>query len=201
MIVPARVYIIELASFVVAALRVRALKQEAFNFIGRIQCVALLLVQFVGELLQNAANISSIGLAVLIDYIAEDEYLSWTEDICRRPIECAPVDPEAQVAFTLRGETPDRRTVTREVIPALQQEFLVVVQHVQAPFEIAEEHGYVLDPFFVRKVLEPFFLNLVSCRPVLALLFGLQIQLLKFVVRKGKKLPKFCSHASPSKLV
>ena len=45
---------------------------------------------------------------------------------------------------------------------ALEQKFLVVVQHVQAAFEIAEQHGHGLDALFVGQVLEPLFLNLIE---------------------------------------
>jgi hypothetical protein len=60
----------------------------------------------------------------------------------------------AQIAFALRGEAADGGAVEGEVVPALDQEFLVVIQHVQAAFQIAEQHGDGLDALFVGQILE-----------------------------------------------
>jgi len=51
----------------------------------------------------------------------------------------------------LRRESADRGAVKRQVVPALDQKFLVVIKHVQAAFQIAEQHRNGLDPLFVRQ--------------------------------------------------
>ena len=48
MIVAAGVDVIELAGLVIAALRIRPLKEEAFDFVGRVERVTVLLMQPVG---------------------------------------------------------------------------------------------------------------------------------------------------------
>jgi hypothetical protein len=68
---------------------------------------------------------------------------------------------------------------------------------VQPTFEIAEEDGHRFNALLIGQVLEPVFLNLVSGHVILALLLGLQVELLEFVIREGKKISKFCCHASP----
>src|ERR1043166_9650062 len=65
-----------------------------------------------------------------------------------------------------------RGPIKCQVVPALYQELLVIVQHVEAAFEVAEEDGYGLNAFFVGKILDALFLNFVRRNAVLALLFG-----------------------------
>src|ERR1039457_3824301 len=69
-------------------------------------------------------------------------FRSETEDIRRSAVKRAPVDAQAQIALALRSEAADGRSVEGEVVPAVDQELLVVVEHVQPAFEIAEEHGH-----------------------------------------------------------
>ena len=52
MIISARVHVFEFARLMICALGIRPIEQEAFDFIGRVQCVALLLVQSLGESLE-----------------------------------------------------------------------------------------------------------------------------------------------------
>ena len=115
-----------------------------------------------------------------------------------RPIERAPVDRQAQVALALRGEAADRRAVEGEVVVALEQEFLVVVEHVQAAFEVAEQHRHGLDALLVGEILQPFFLDLVGGDTLPALLLRPQVQLFQLVVRQRQEIAKFGRHASPS---
>ena len=93
-------------------------------------------------------------------HLAEDEHLAGAEDVGRRPVERAPVQSQTQVALALRREPTNRGAVERQVVGRLDQELLVVVQHVQPTFEVAEQNGDSLDAFFVRQVFEPLLLNL-----------------------------------------
>ncbi len=106
--------------------------------------------------------------------------------------------PEPQIALALRGKAADRRAVERQVVPALDQELLVVVEHVQAAFEVAEQHGDGLDPLLVGQVLQALFLNLVGGNALPALLLGLQVQLFQLCVRKFQKITKFAQRNTPS---
>ncbi len=45
----------------------------------------------------------------------------------------------------LGGEAADGGAVEGQVVPALDEKLLVVIEHVEAAFEIAEEHGDGLD--------------------------------------------------------
>ena len=137
------------AGFVVARFGVGAVEEEAFDFIGGVERVALFFVQLVGEGLERAADVGFVRRAVLVDDFAEDENFAGTENVRGAPVERAPVDAEAQIAFALRGKAANRRAVERQIVPALDQKLLVVVEHVQAAFEVAEEHGDGLDALFV----------------------------------------------------
>ncbi len=145
-IVAAGVYVFELASFVVAALSVGAAEQEAFDFVGGVERVALFLMHLFGKFVEQAANVSHVRLATFIDHVAEDQDFAGAKDVSRAPVEGGPIQMQAQVALPLRGEAADRRAVKREVVKALDEEFFVVVEHVQAAFKVAEEHGHGLDP-------------------------------------------------------
>ena len=71
-------------------------------------------------------------------------------------------DSQPQVAFPLGREPPNRGAVKRQVVPALDKKLLIVVEHVQTAFQIAEQHGDGLDSLFVGQVLEPVLLNLLQ---------------------------------------
>ena len=83
------------------------------------------------------------------------------------------------------------RAVEGEVVVALDQELLVVVQHVQPAFEIAEEHGHRLDALLVGQILEPLFAELVGRNTVPALLLGREVQLFELSVREFEKIAKW----------
>jgi hypothetical protein len=68
---------------------------------------------------------------------------------------------------------------------------------VQAAFEVAEEDGDSLDALFVGEVLEAVFLNLVNGGAILALLFGLEIEIFEFFVGEREKITQFSGHESP----
>src|SRR3984893_18226888 len=188
MIISAGVDVFELQRFVVAALSIGALEKKALDFVGRIQSVTSLLVQVVGVTLQCAANVGSVRRAPLVDTFAKDQDFARAKDISWSPVERAPVNAQPQITFALRRKSPDRRPIEREVVPTLAEELLVIIKHVQADFKIAEKHGDRLDPLFIGQILEPLFLDLVSCDAVPALLLRLQIQLFELARRKYRKI-------------
>ena len=183
----------------IARFGVGAVEEEAFDFVGGVERVVFFFVQFSCEGFQCAANVGFVGRAVFVDDFAEDEHFAGTEDVGRPPVKCAPVDAEAEVGFALRGEATDGGAVEGEVVVALDEEFLVVIEHVQAAFEVAEEHGDSLDALFVGKVLDALFLNGVRGHAVEALLLGLEIQLFQLVVREGQETTQFSRHVSPQR--
>src|SRR5690242_5232233 len=148
-IVAAGIDVLEPASLVKMALGVGALEQETFYLVSSVECVALLLVQFVGVILEHATNVAGIRTTALVDDFTKHQNFAGAENVGRRPVECAPIDSEAQIALALRGEAANRGTIKGQVIPALEQELLVVIEHVQPAFEVAEQHGDGLDPLLV----------------------------------------------------
>src|SRR5215469_584191 len=104
MIVAAGIDKLELASFVKAPFGVSPGEKEAFDLVCRVECVALLSKEFVRVRLQYATQITGVGFAVLINDGAEDDYFSRAENVGGYPIEGAPVDSQAKVAFFLCGE-------------------------------------------------------------------------------------------------
>src|SRR6202012_790458 len=94
---------------------------------------------------EHAADICGIDGSAFVDDLAEDDYFSSPEVVGRYPVKGTPVNAQAQVAFPLGGKSADRGAVKGEVVPALDQEFLVVVKHVQAAFQVAEENSDGLD--------------------------------------------------------
>src|ERR1700722_11965714 len=124
-VITAGVDVLELASFVVSPLRIRSLKKEAFDLVGRVQGVAFILVKLVGIKFQDAANVGSIRRAALVNYISEHQHFARAKIIRRRPIKRGPVDSQPQIAFPLRRKSADRRSVERQVVPALDEKFLV----------------------------------------------------------------------------
>jgi len=60
-IVAAITDVLEFARFVVAPLGVDPLEDEAFNLVGRVESVTILVVDLVGISLQNGAKVRGIG--------------------------------------------------------------------------------------------------------------------------------------------
>ncbi len=197
-IIPARVDVLELAGFVIGALGIRSLKQKAFNLIRCIERVAFFLVQDVGIVFQHAANVGRVRRSALVDDLTKHQDLARAEYIRGRPVERRPVDTQPQIALPLRGEPTNRRAVEREIVPALDQKLLVVVQHVQPAFKIAEHHGHGLDPLFVGQVLQPLLLDLANWHAGPALLLRFQIQVFQFVVAECQEITQFVGHGCPS---
>ena len=175
----------------VGALGVGALEEEAFDFIGRVQRVAVLFELPFGKRFEHAAHVGGVGLAAFVDDFAEDQDFAGPKDVGRTPVECGPVDAEAKIAFALRGEAANGRAVEGQVVVALQQKFLVVVEHVQAAFEVAEHDGHGLNAPFVGQILQPLFLDFGRRDAVQALLLRLQIHLFEFVVGDRQKVAQF----------
>jgi len=71
----------------------------------------------------------------------------------------------------------------------MDQKFLIVVEHMQSTFEVAEEHGDSLDALLVRQILQTGFLNLVVGNAFLAVIFRLEIQLFQLVIREREEVP------------
>src|SRR5262249_39039326 len=94
-IIAAGVDVLEPAGFVIASLGVGSLEEEAFDLVGRIGGIALLLMQAIGELLENAAHVGGVGFASLVDDVAKNQNFARTENIRRRPVEGAPIHTEA----------------------------------------------------------------------------------------------------------
>ena len=100
-------------------------------------------------LLEQAAQVGRVGLAVAAQHLAEHQHLARAEHVGRQPVEGAPVDAQAQVGLLLRREAAHRAAVEGQVVLALEQELLVVVQHVQPAFEVGEAHRHRLDALLV----------------------------------------------------
>src|SRR5205823_3287226 len=77
----------ELAGFGIVPLGVYAFEEETFDFISRVQGVAVALELLLGEIFQYAANIGGVHSALLLDDIAEDHDFAGAEEIGGRPVE------------------------------------------------------------------------------------------------------------------
>src|SRR6266849_8730730 len=85
-VVAAGVDVLELSGFVVMALGVGALEEEAFDFVGGVEGVALFFVQRFGIALEQAANVGAVGRAILINDFAEHENFAVAEIIGGGPV-------------------------------------------------------------------------------------------------------------------
>src|ERR1700733_5063127 len=81
MIVTAGVDVLEFARLRVAPLGIDTGKEKAFDFIGGIEGVAVLLVLFLGIGFEHAANIGGIDCSRFVDDFAEDQHLAGSEEI------------------------------------------------------------------------------------------------------------------------
>src|SRR3984885_7023153 len=197
-IIPPLIHILEAASLVIRTLGVHPLKQEPFNLVRRIQRITLLVEQLLRELLQNAANIRAIRSTVLIDHLAEHHHLARAKNIRRHPVKRGPINPQPQIALPLSRKSANRATVEGQVVVALHQELLVVIQHVQTAFKIAEQHRHRLDPPLVGQILQPLLANHIGRNPLPPLLLSSQVQVLEFTVGKLQKITKFAQRLTPS---
>ncbi len=89
---------------------------------------------------------------------------------------------QTEIALALRSEPADRRSVEGQVVPALDKKLLVVIEHVEPSFEVAEQDGDRFDALFVRQVPQALLLNLVHGYAALPLRLGGQIQFFQLPV-------------------
>jgi len=188
---------LEFAGLMVGALGILAGEEEALDLSGCIQRVVVLLVLLIGIRLKHAAQIAGVGGAVLVDHVAKNQNLAVAENVGRHPVEGAPVDSKAQIALFLGCKAPNRGAVKGQILVGTQQELLVIIEQVQAAFEVSKENGYSLDPLFVGQILQPLLANLMSRNAIGAVGFGLQIKLFQFVIRESKKITILVRHWSP----
>src|SRR6185436_5570623 len=95
----------------------------------------------------------------------------------------------------LLGEPTDRRAVEREVVDRVEQEFLVVIQHVKPALQVREADRDGLDALFVLQVLEALLLDLARRHAALPLLFGGEVTLFQLVVGDLQEITQRGSHA------
>src|SRR5438270_10395689 len=187
MVVAPGVDVFEFAGFVIAALGVRSVKEKTLDFVGGVERVTLFFEQAVGITLQDTANVGAIGRAVLVDHVTENKNFAGAERGGSSPVKRGPIQGQAKIALALRGETGNGGAVEGQIVPAFDEEFFVVVEHVEAAFEVAEKNGNGLDALFVGKIFETLFLDFVHRNAIFALLLGLQVHLLEFIVSEREK--------------
>ncbi len=185
-VVAARRDVLELARLEVAPLGVPALEDEPFDLVRHVRD-HVLLPQLRGEGLEPRAQVAHVGGAVLVADVAEHEHLARAEHVGRQLVERGPVDLEPQVRLGLAREAADRGAVEGEVVRRLEQELLVVVEHVEAALEVGEAHGHRLDTPLVGQVLHAGVADLPGILPGHAVGLRLQVQLLELVVRDLQK--------------
>ena len=176
--------VFELAGLVKVALGVNAIEKEALDFVGGVQSVALLLEQACAIGLQDGAEIGGVGLSVFVNHFAEDQHFSGAKDVGRPPVKSGPIDPETQIALMLRGKPANGRTVKGKVVPTFDEKLLVIIEHVQAAFQIAEKHRHGFDSFLLRQILQALFPHLLDGYSLHPLFLGCQVQVFQFAVGK-----------------
>ncbi len=189
---------VENAGLVVAALGVAAAEQEALDLVGGVAHRLVLGPQLVGVGLQPGAHVGAIRPAVALLHLAEHQHLAGAEYIRRQPVESRPVDLQAQVGLGLLREAADRGAVEGQVVGRLEQEFLVVVEHVQPAFEVGEAHRHCLDALLVGEVLDARLADLVDRLARHALLLGGEVHLLELVVGDLQEIPQRADHRTAS---
>jgi hypothetical protein len=90
----------------------------------------------------------------------------------------------------LLREAADGRAVEGQVVRRLEQELLVVVQHVQPALEVGEAHRHRLEPALVGQVLDALLAHLADVHALDTLALGFQVHLLELVVRDLEEVPK-----------
>jgi hypothetical protein len=91
----------------------------------------------------------------------------------------------------------EKPRIERQVVGGLQQELLVVVEHVEAALEVGEADGHRLDALLVRQVLHPLLADLAGFLAGHAVGLGLDVHLLQLLVRDLEKVAKRRVHSSP----
>src|SRR5277367_3214057 len=111
MIVAAGVDVLECVRLVIMPFRIGTLKEETFNFVGRIQGVTLLVVKSIGIVLEHSTDVSGIGFAVLRDHLAKYQHFAGAEIVRWHPIERTPIDSQPKIALSLGGEAANRTAI------------------------------------------------------------------------------------------
>ncbi len=173
---------LEAARLGVAALGVASLEQEALDLVRDVGD-DVLLRQRRAERLEPGPDVAGVGAAVLVLDFAEGQHLARPEDVGRQRVEGRPVDGEAQVGLGLAREAADRRAVEGQVVGRLEQELLVVVEHVHPAFEVGEADRDRLDALLVPEVLEPRLAHLLRILARHAVGLGGEVHLFELVVR------------------
>ena len=127
--------------------------------------------------MQKAAYVRRIWRAILIDHLSENQHFAGSEDVGRSPIERSPIYAQAQIALALRCKASNRGSIERQIVPALDQKLLVVIEHVETPFKIAEQHRDSFNTLLVRQIPDAVFLYLLHGNAIAALLFGVKVKL------------------------
>jgi len=195
-VVAAGVDVFKFARVVEALLGIDAGEEEALNLVGGVQRQAFFGKLGVGVLLEHAAEIARIRLAILVDDRAEDQHLAGAEDVGRHPVEGAPVDAQAQIALFLRGKSADRGAVEGQIVVATEQKLLVVVEQVQAAFQVAEKHRDRFDLFGVSQVFQTLLSNFVGGHAIEAVGLDGQVSIFQLCVAEGQKIAVGIGHGT-----
>ena len=197
MVVAAGVDELEFAGLDVFLLRILTREQKALDLGGSVQRVVLVLEQLVGVVLEHTAHIARVGRAVLVDDVAEDQHFAITEDVGGHPVESAPVNAQTEIALLLRRESANRRAIEGQVLIGAEQEFLVVVEQMQTPLEIGEQHRNRFNPLLIGQILQAFFADFGGRQALEAVALGLQVQRFQLFIGEGKKIPVLVRHGAP----
>jgi hypothetical protein len=172
-VVPAGVDELELACLVEFFSASRPSKRNPSISLAAFSVHTLLGVLAVAIVLQHAAQVARVGLAAFVDHGTENQHLAGAKYIGRDPVKGAPVDAEAQVALFLRRKSADGGAVKGQVVVAVDQELLVVIQQVERPSRSEKITVTALMLLLVRQVLDALFAYLVNGHAVAAFGLGL----------------------------
>jgi hypothetical protein len=185
--------VLELARVAIPTLGVPALEQEALDLVRDVGHASRL-GQALAERPEPRPDVADVGGAVLVLYLAEDQDLARSEHVRGQPVERGPVDGQAQIGLGLAREAPNRRAVERQVVRRVEQELLVVVEHVQPAFEVGEAHRDGFDALLVGQVLEAALAHLAAVLAGQPVGLGLEVHLLELFVRDLEKLTELLCH-------
>ena len=178
-VVAAGVYELELAGLMEDFFRLLAGEEEAFDLSGGVEGVSFFGVELVGVIFEDTAHVARVRRSILIDDDAKDENLTVAEDVGGNPVKGAPINAKAEVALALSGEATNGRAIESEIFVGAKQKLLVVIEQMQASFEIREEDGDSFDPLLVCEIFQPLLANLLDGQPAQAILLRLQIELFR----------------------
>src|SRR5581483_6468828 len=120
------------------------------------------------------------------------------ENVRGQPVKSSPIDCQPQIGLGLLRKTANRGAIERQVIGRFEQEFLVVVEHVQTAFEVGEADRDGLDPLFVGEIAHSLLTNLIGGCAGQAFRLGFQVHFFKLVVGDLEEVSYFGSHQAVS---